>query len=190
MFIKNTNEFRTQALNLVRHITTPKAHSLLGIHPILSIVCGTDDSYSVVNMLRNFRSDKTKKSAILSVVEYCVNSSIYPIDKTVWAFNDPQNEVLSLKSYLNEETEDLENVILLHKDTYPFIAVEEHHTSEPIDKDYVKKQVILADQPRPPAKKGLPLKENHHSHRTTPTILVPTIALGSLYVLSKIANED
>jgi hypothetical protein len=174
----------------VRHIAPPKSQSLLGIHPILSIVCCTDESRSVIEKLRSLRDQKTHKDALAAVVQYCVNSSIYPHAKTVWAFNEPQNEILALKSYLDGENGELESTIRLHGDTYPFIAIEEHHTSEPIRKRRIESAEILANQPRPLVRKDLPSRENQYTYRTTPTILVPTIAISSLYILSKLANED
>lgn len=190
MFVKKTEDLSKHALKLVRHISVPKAHSLLGIHPILSMICQTDESPLVIEKLKTFRSSENEKRLVLSVVQYCLHSSIYPHDKTVWVFNDPQNEVVMLESYLDGETVELEDMILLHNDTYPFIAIEEHSTDLPLYKNDDSKKRMRTDLSRPREKKELPLRENESSHRTTPTVLVPTLALGSLYMLSKLANED
>lgn len=190
MFIPNSTEFCKRVLNLVRSITVPKRHSLLGVHPILSVVCGTDDGHSVTGTLRCIRDNTESRNNLLTVVRYCVHSSIYPHKETVWAFNEPQSEILALESYLNKQSDDIEDVVGLHSYTYPFIEVEEHYTDLPLRK-------TERTNPNPVASishinqdtKEVSLEDDSFEHRTTPTLLVPTLALGSLYVLSKLADD-
>jgi len=108
----------------------------------------------------------------------------------LWAFNDPENEIRTLSSYLDGESQDIEYIIRLHSDTYPFIAVEEHHTDLPVVKRVEAIQIPSVNPAQPHTTKELPLRGNESSHRSTPTVLVPTLALGSLYMLSKFATKD
>ncbi len=190
MFVTNNLDLCKRTLNFVRHISVPKSHSMLGIHPILSIMCHTDQGSLIIEKLSSLKLSESEKESIISVVKYCTSSSIYPHDKTVWAFNDSQHEIVSLKSYLDGETKELESVIRLHSDTYPFIAVEEHFTDLPVCRHIEENQMMRTNLSRPHVKKELPLRENEYSHRTAPTALVPTLALGSLYMLSKLASKD
>jgi len=189
MFMSETSDLCTRTLNLVRCITVPKFHSLLGVHPILSVVCGTDDGSSVVEVLRGFRGDAKRKEKLLAVVQYCVHSSIYPHAKTVWAFNEPQSEILALKSYLDAQSSDVEDIVRLHESTYPFIEVGEHYTDPPIygsERANPKPDKVVYTSQRV---EEVPSEEDEFTRRTTPTLIVPTLALGSLYILSKLAKE-
>ena len=176
-----------ETLNLVRHITVPEHHALMGIHPILSVVCGTDDGFSVIEMLRSLSSQGKKD--LSTVVEYCVHSSIYPHSRTVWPFNEPQSELLLLRNYLSHDTKDLEDAITVHSETYPFIAIDSHYTDPPIVKSTVRGSGGVAGLDGVGGECELSDFRHEHGNQAAPSMFVPALALGSLYILSKYTKE-
>jgi len=190
MFINKIKDPHTHTLNLVRCINVPESNSLLGIHPILAVVCNTDNGSAVVDTLKSIRSDENDNALLKSTVQYCVRSSIYPHAHTVWSFNDPEVEIRTLNSYLDGESDDLESIIRLHKDTYPFIAVEEHSTDLPVVRQSKSGPTDDTNRSHIHTTIESPPRMNEYSYRSTPSVLVPALALGSMYMLSKWATKD
>lgn len=183
-------ESPTTILNFVRHIQVPANHSFLGIHPILSMCFQTDDAHVIAEMLKKCVDDNSYKE-IVDRVNYCVSSSIYPHQSTVWLFNNYQNDILVLEEFFNGRSFDILDCLNLHESTYPFIATDLHYTEEPLENIHSpikKSELFVRDNPS----KVMPtLTKNKTAvdHRSPPSFLVPTVALGSLYVLSKLATE-
>ena len=171
-----------QILNLVRHIQLPKNSSFLGVHPILSMWFQTDDANIIRSRLKATTSTP-QADELVHTVKYCVHSSIYPHKSTVWLFNDCSNDVHVLQSYLKRETTDFDDMLTLHSGTYPFIETESNYTDPPIEKSGIPQPKVL-----PPVRKN-PETPNVGTHRTTPSFIVPTVTIGSLYLLSQLAKE-
>ena len=78
----------------------------------------------------------------------------------------------------------------IHSDTYPFLVSEISYTDEPIfrgsssleNRDYTSTVKARSNPHSKPMNK-------ESSHRNDPSFLVPTLTLGSLYFLSKLASE-
>jgi hypothetical protein len=183
-------ESPTTILNFVRHIQVPANHSFLGIHPILSMCFQTDDTTVISEMLKKCVADKSYKD-ILDRVNYCVSSSIYPHKSTVWLFNDCRNDVLVLEEFFNGRSYDILDCLKLYEDTYPFIATDLHYTEEPLENKYLPLKKAEPHSRSNPSRTMLTPTKNKSvvEHRSQPSFLVPTVALGSLYVLSKLATE-
>lgn len=177
----------SKILNMIRHISVPKNHTFLGIHPILSMCMQSDDVTYITHQLISQAETLPK---ILDTVKFCVTSSIYPHKDSVWVFNDPKNDILIFEEFINGQSLDFIENMKIHSDTYPFIVSETSYTEEPISRgssslekrDYISNIEIRSN----PSSKTMK-KEN--SHRDDPSFLVPTLTLGSLYVLSKLASE-
>lgn len=171
----------------VSKIKVPRNHLLLGVHPILAMFFKTDDTKTILDYLLHL-TDKQAES-LIQEVSSSLQSSIYPHKHSVWMFNDPNVEIEMLtQALINKEQNaqsELEGILELHGDTYPFIEV----MSEPLldiediiqESSYENPIDLEQDDPIAiPKDKGVnPLG----------AIFIPTATLGSLYILSKIAKE-
>jgi hypothetical protein len=180
-------ETPSKILNMIRHISVPKNHTFLGIHPILSMYVQSDDVEYITQQLS---SQKGILPNILEAVKFCVASSIYPHKDSVWVFNDPKNDILIFEEFIKGQSSDFIDNMKIHSDTYPFLVSEISYTDEPIfrgsssleNRDYTSTVKARSNPHSKPMNK-------ESSHRNDPSFLVPTLTLGSLYFLSKLASE-
>ncbi len=180
-------ETPSKILNMVRHISVPKNHTFLGIHPILSMCVQSDDVEYITQQLS---SQKGTLPIILEAVKFCVASSIYPHKDSVWVFNDPKNDILIFEEFIHGQSSDFIDNMRMHSDTYPFIVSEISYADEPIvrasssleNREYTS-EVKARSNPH------IQKMDKESPHREDPSFLVPTLTLGSLYFLSKLASE-
>ena len=125
----------------VKKIKVPKNQLLLGIHPILAMHFKTDDSQTILNSLDKLT--KTQAEHLVQEVTSTIQSSLYPHNQSVWMFNDPNVEIEMLSQALVHNEEDalieLQGIIEMHHDTYPFVEV----LCEPL----LNTEDIIQDQP-------------------------------------------
>lgn len=181
-------------LELVNDIQLSKNNALLGIHPLLAVYFGSDDTSTILESLKTISADDAKKLG--SLLYECVSDPAYRHKDTCWTFNDPHVDVSFVKTVISQPkdrnealqkinaVQDLVSFLELHKNTYPFIET----FYEPLLEDDVLKVKNLD---------GIKVEYEviPNIYRENPklgisTIIVPTVALGSLYMLSKIPIED
>ena len=172
----------------VSKIKVPRDHLLLGIHPILAVHFQTDDVRIILKYLRQLT--KTKAKSLIRDIESAIQSAAYPHKNSVWMFNDPNIEVDMLtQSLINEDLvagEELQNMIEMYYDSYPFIEV----LCEPL----ICPEEIIPHPPfeNPARIEGGGKTELVEDKGLNPlgAFFIPTAALGSLYILSKYAKES
>jgi len=173
----------------VSKIKVPHQQSLLGIHPILVVYFQTDDALNILNSLCSLSVSKVQD--LLTLIETALQSSLYPKSRSVFMFNDPLVEIELLKSALIEKNDvafqELASTFDVFSDTYPFIDTVTESTmlseniqntplyENPSDSESVSE---VADNDSPKSSSGLA------------TFFIPTAAVGSLFVLSKLAREE
>lgn len=173
----------------VSKIRIPKNQLLLGIHPILAIHFQTDDPTNIIELLNQLTSKEANK--LIEEVKSTIQSSLYPHKQSVWMFNDPSIEIEMLTQALIHKNQDasfeLEGVIEIHYDTYPFIET----LCEPLiyQEDIVSDEEYLENPSRIDETALVQKSVEDKGVNPLGAIFIPTAALGSLYILSKIAKE-
>lgn len=173
----------------VSKIKVPEQQSLLGIHPILVVYFQTDDAPSILNSLCSLSASKAQN--LLTLIETALQSSLYPKSRSVFMFNDPLVEIDLLRSALIENSDvgfqELASTFDLFSDTYPFIdtVTESTMLSENIQ------NTELYENPSD-SESVLEAADNASSKNSNglATFFIPTAAVGSLFVLSKLAREE
>ena len=176
----------------VSKIKVPPQQSLLGIHPILVVYFQTDNAQSILSSLCSLSVVKVQE--LLDLIETTLQSSLYPKKQSVFMFNDPLVEVELLKSALIEKSDvaiqELASTFEIFSDTYPFIdtVAESSMLSENIQNRVVyenpeDKELVSEDT-------SYAIEKQAHSPNGLATFFIPTVAVGSLFVLSKLAREE
>jgi len=170
----------------VSKIKMPPYQSLLGIHPILVVYFQTDDAQTILESLFSLR--KKQVESLISLIETALQSSLYPKDKSVFMFNDPLVEVQLLTSALIEKDEsavqELTSTFEVFTHTYPFIDTVE-------SSDMLQENIRTVYHENPEDSESVP-NSNASKDEVNgfATIFIPTVAVGSLFVLSKLAKEN
>ena len=172
----------SEILTLVTRIRVDQDYSLLGIHPIISVALGSDDTDIIFKKLQDSNSEELHD--LCECIEYCTKSSIYPHEKTVWLFNDLESDMRIIKSLKSDETANIEDELLrgqslneladffeVHKDTYPFIET----VYEELDE-----ADIIKDNPALESGTERIIDPSYHGGASSAGFLIPTIALSSL----------
>ena len=172
---------------MVSHICVPEGARLLGISPILAIVFGTDDVYSVVKQIHDLNSNH--RQLLLSKVQNTVVHPTYPLNDSVWQFNDPSADISALSAALTNKStfplEDFANFLHIYSDIFPFIYT--YH--EELDPSTVLEPQLQDDD-------YIEYGEVRENPRTSNELgpsafIIPSVAVGSLLLLSsKLKNTD
>lgn len=164
----------------VSHIHIPESMALLGVMPILAILFGTDNVLSINKRISVL--NPKHKDLLSSKVQKTVLAEGYPLEQSVWQFNDPSNDISALTHALKDPSplpmSEFRQFLNLYSDTFPFI----HTYFEELDPDSVlevcgdfetKPQIT---KPRPNPVQGTDLSPG--------ALIVPSVAVGSLVLLS------
>jgi len=172
----------SEILTLVTRIRIDRGYSLLGIHPIISVVLGSDDTDVIFKKLQD--SSFEEINDLCECIDYCTKSSIYPHEKTVWIFNDMDSDIRRIKFLNNDDAASIEDELLrgqflnelsdffeVHKNTYPFIetAYEELDEAD-----------VLKDNPAHESGTERIVDPSYHGGASSAGFLIPTLALSSL----------
>ena len=148
----------------------------------------TDDAQSILSSLAKLTKGQAEN--LITQVKSTIQSSIYPHERSVWMFNDPAVEVEMLKLALIGKEQsalmELQSMIEIHKDTYPFIEV----ICEPLisEEDITSHINVESFGNLEEDKPSVSLDDKRAS--SLGAFFIPTATLGSLYILSKIAKES
>ena len=171
----------------VTHIHIPEGMALLGVMPILAILFGTDSVHNITKRISALSSKH--KDLLASKVEKTILTQKYPIEKSVWQFNDPANDISALSHALKDPSplpmSEFLQFLSLYSDTFPFI----HTYFEEIDprsilevsEDYEFRQQPISARSNPSQSKEV----------SPSALIVPSVAIGSLMLLSsKLKNTQ
>lgn len=172
-------------------IECPPSHSLLGIQPIISMFFSTDDAQKIKNCL--FALNAQSASLLIESIELTLANPDYPYENSVWLYNDPIFEIELFKKAIVEDNAlakiDVCEIYEMFELTYPFIEV----AFEPILEDSI---VPFKGKPLTINNQGSDIERENPVYETTdivqksPTILIPTIAVGSLYWINRMINKE
>ena len=186
-FTSNINLKPADVALMVSHICIPEGTRLLGILPILAILFGTDNVDSVIKSIKGLSS--TNCDLLISTTQNTVTHPTYPLNDSVWQFNDPASDISALTAALKHTStfplDDLVNFLNLYSDTFPFI----HTYFEELDPTTVLETQAQSDD----CILHVEVRDNPlNSTELGPSaFIVPSVALGSLWLLSsKLKNTN
>lgn len=177
--------------NAIRAIKIEPGNSLLGVQPIVSMFFSTDDAIKIQSCLFAL-NDESIKILIESIKNTLINPS-YPYEDSVWQYNDPLFEIeLFEKALIDREESAIKDVLSIYstfESSFPFIEV----SVEPLLEDSVvpfKGEPLTVSQDSPQEAIENPSQISLlESKQNSTTILLPTIALGSLYWMNRLINK-
>jgi hypothetical protein len=150
----------------------------------------TNNPSSLIQAIKTFPEKNFED--LLATIQYCLSSSIYPHENTIWMYNDMNVEIALLEHFFKkpETREEVEDKIYalgqiidhtnLHKNTIPFIEV--NLFDEENNLDYIQIQETSSNQ------KNFDVYSKKNK-KNTAQIIAPTLALGGLWFLGKTIGE-
>ncbi len=180
-FETNINLNPQDIANMVSHIKVPEGSALLGVLPILAIIFGSDNVSLIIRQIKVL-STESVKTLVLKVRDTIVEPR-YPLERSVWQFNDPQAD-LSMFSAALENSDSLARkefikYMSLYEDVFPFVCT----YFEELDPSTVMEFRPDAHPLEPRDTRRNPPDPTDHEMGPA-AIIVPSIAVGSLLLLS------
>ncbi len=180
-------------LTLILESSPPSQFAYLGAHPILCAFFGTQNPLDVSQKLKIMST--TECSNLMRCMNELTKNPKYPHASTVWQFNNVDEELGMFFSYLQpaHSPSSLSNKILAlntiqslietHCITYPFIDIS--YIENALDFMCESEQSTILEDTTP--------QQNPLPSRPKPqgvsSILIPSIALGSLFLAKSLAKD-
>lgn len=178
-------------LNIILNSPPPPHFAYLGAHPILCAFFGTQNPFDVSQRISILSTKECLE--LVKCIQQLTKNPKYPHANTVWQFNSMDEELGMFFSYL-QPTSELSNKILarntilslidLHCVTYPFLDISfvENELDFMCDSD----QSSIQETQQMPLQNPLPTRPKPHG---VSTLLIPSIALGSLFLAKTLTKE-
>ena len=189
--VRNLHMADADVAAMASRINVPAGKALAGVYPALVILLGTDDPSAVKAVLLALSSEEA--DFLVTKVEAVVKNAVYPIAQSVWQFNDPEVDLGMFRTAFarvdsvdealakNSARVELMAMVDMIEDSFPYIDV----LGECLPEDSVLEFTIgdhLPSVAEPSHNTQVSKKEPHQLGADA--VILPSIAIGSLYILS------
>lgn len=186
-----SNQLSSLILRDISKIEIPNGFCFLGVYPILMGFFKTNNPEELIQAIKTF-SEKNFED-LFKTINYCISSSIYPHEDTIWMYNDSSAEISIFEHFFKniKTKEDVElkikalrqiiDQIKLHKSTLPFIEVNLFDDEKNLDYIEIQETSSLKSETAVYLEK---------SKKSKTCMIAPTLALGGLLYIGKTIGDN